>query len=299
MFLAKISKGRTIKQYLCGTIILPTLYCFASPVIYGGIGIRLEREASKLGLCCKETKGWFFEASTLLDIARKKGILQDPVLESDASMMSWMCNDGKCSPCAESTLILQAKSNSSYGEFIGEYNVLGEDFGSVTLNRTMARLSCHEDLPEKMWFNMIGSMSGIGMILSPFSLVVMIIYFVTSADSGALVINGLSANGHFESSSLQRAFWAIMEGMTATALITAGGTTGITAVQTMAIIISLPFTVFIGIMCASTWRALRVTNGDHQPHGSDFVIGLFEPLYGNPYKRFVLVHHLYASISLY
>ena len=114
---------------------------------------------------------------------------------------------------------------------------------------------------------------------------VMIIYFITSADSGALVINGLSANGDFDTSALQRAFWAIMEGMTATALIAAGGTEGITAVQTMAIMMALPFTLFIGIMCVATWRALRITNGDNDPEGSDFHFGIFEPLGGIPYKK--------------
>ena len=285
MFLAKISKGRTIKQYLFCTIILPTLYCFLSPVIYGGIGIRLERESSNVGLCCKEENGWFVNATTLLELATKRDILPRRMIENDTLTMSWMCNDGNCSPCAKSTFSRRVKSNLSYREFISEYEYLGDDFSSVTLDRTVARLSCHEDLPEKMWFNMIGSMSGIGTILSPFSLTVMIIYFITSADSGALVINGLSANGHFDSSSLQRAFWAMMEGMTATALITAGGTTAITAVQTMAIMMALPFTIFIGIMCVATWRALMVTNSDCQPYGSKFTIGLFDPLCGVPYKR--------------
>ena len=287
MFLAKISKGRTIKQYLLCTIILPTLYCFLSPVIYGGIGIRLERESSKLGLCCKDDQGWFLNSSTLIDMAGQRNILMDSIAdETDASATSWMCTEGVCGDCAKATFMRRAKSNLSYADFLLEYETLGDDFGSSTLDRTSCRLSCHEDLPEKMWFNMIGSMRGIGIVLEPFSLMVMIIYFITSADSGALVINGLSSNGNFETSSVQRAFWAVMEGMTATALITAGGTTGITAVQTMAIMLALPFTIFIGIMCVSTWRALKITNGECQAYGqSDFIVGLFDPLGGVPYQR--------------
>ena len=288
MFLAKISKGRTIKQYLFCTIVLPTLYCFLSPVIYGGIGIRLEREANKLGLCCKEDHGWFLNSTTLHGLAVKKSILNDRIFESEQpSSMAWMCDDGGCNDCAQSTFNRRSKSNLTYSEFIHEYETLGEDFGSVTLDRTVARLSCHENLPEKMWFNMVGSMSGIGQVLSPFSLSVMIIYFITSADSGALVINGLSSNGDFDTSAFQRAFWAIMEGMTATALITAGGTTGITAVQSMAIMIALPFTMFIVFMCVALWRALMVTDGDLEPHGQTFMVGLFEPLGGIPYKRYI------------
>ena len=212
-------------------------------------------------------------------------------------MMAWMCTDEGCNACAQSTFSRRAKSNISYAEFIHEYETVGDDFGSVLLDRTVSRLSCYENLPEKMWFNKIGSMSGIGIGLSPFSLLVMIIYFITSADSGALVINGLSANGDFDTSPLQRAFWAIMEGMTATALITAGGTTGITAVQTMAILVSLPFTIFIGIMCVSTWRALMVTNGDYEPYQTDFVVGLFAPLGGIPYKRYIYVKLINFSFN--
>ena len=285
MFLAKISKGRTIKQYLLCTIILPTLYCFLSPVIYGGIGIRMERESNKIGLCCREETGWFTNSSTLLEMLGEQNLLGGAKVEAYEPTMSWMCNDGGCNSCAKLTLENRSKSNTTYWDFIREYEYLGNDFGSVTLDRSVARLSCHESLPEKVWFNMIGAVPGIGKVLSPFSLMVMIIYFITSADSGALVINGLSANGDFDTSALQRAFWAIMEGMTATALIAAGGTKGITAVQTMAIMMALPFTLFIAIMCVATWRALKVTNGDSEPYGSDFRFGLFEPLGGIPYKK--------------
>ena len=49
MFIAKVSKGRTIRQFLNGTLTAPVLYSFMWMVIYGGIGIRHEREASALG----------------------------------------------------------------------------------------------------------------------------------------------------------------------------------------------------------------------------------------------------------
>ena len=247
----------------------------------------MERESSKIGLCCKEETGWFTNSSALLEMAGERNLLAGAKVEIYSPDMSWMCDDGACNSCAKSTLDRFSKSNTSYTDFIREYEYLGNDFGSVTLDRSIARLSCHENLPEKMWFNMIGAVPGIGKVLSPFSLMVMIIYFITSADSGALVINGLSANGDFDTSALQRAFWAIMEGMTATALIAAGGTTGITAVQTMAIMMALPFSLFIGIMCVATWRALKVTNGDCEPYGPDFLFGLFEPLGAIPYNKYV------------
>ena len=68
---------------------------------------------------------------------------------------------------------------------------LGNDFGSVTIDKSVARLSCHENLPEKMWFNMIGSVPGIGNVLSPFSLMVMIIYFILFKRKQAIVLSGM------------------------------------------------------------------------------------------------------------
>ena len=134
MFLAKISKGRTIKQYLLCTIILPTLYCFLSPVIYGGIGIRMERESSKIGLCCKEETGWFTNSSALLEMAGERNLLGGAKVEKYSPDMSWMCDDGACNSCAKTTLDRFSKSNTSYTDFIREYEYLGNDFGSVTLD---------------------------------------------------------------------------------------------------------------------------------------------------------------------
>ena len=54
MFIAKISKGRTIKQFINGTLTAPVLYSIFWMVIFGGAGIRHEREASNMGLCCPQ-----------------------------------------------------------------------------------------------------------------------------------------------------------------------------------------------------------------------------------------------------
>ncbi len=53
-----------------------------------------------------------------------------------------------------------------------------------------------------------------------------VLYFVTSSDSGSLVIDCLSSNGDPDPPRLQRVFWALMEGATATALLVAGGKEG-------------------------------------------------------------------------
>ena len=77
MFLAKISKGRTVKQFLLWSTLAPTLYSFIWPILYGGVAIRLEREAAGAHLCCKDDVGWFKSPSYISELALEKGLLND------------------------------------------------------------------------------------------------------------------------------------------------------------------------------------------------------------------------------
>ncbi len=70
-----------------------------------------------------------------------------------------------------------------------------------------------------------------GKVLAILSLAAIILYFTTSSDSGSLVIDCLSANGHPDPPIIQRIFWALTEGATATALLVAGGKGGLTALR--------------------------------------------------------------------
>ena len=68
MFIAKVSKGRTIKQFINGTLTAPVLYVIFWMVQFGGIGIRHEREASNMGLCCNNNANgnWFLSSNDSL-----------------------------------------------------------------------------------------------------------------------------------------------------------------------------------------------------------------------------------------
>ncbi len=101
---------------------------------------------------------------------------------------------------------------------------LGQDFGSSSADRSLARLSCHGT--EQMWFDVMRSYGDVGNFLAGFSLIGIVLYFVTSSDSGSLVIDCLSANGDKDPPRVQRVFWALMEGATATALLVAGDKDG-------------------------------------------------------------------------
>ena len=282
IFLAKISKGRTIKQFLFWSIVAPSLYLFAYPVIYGGVGLRLERESSQIGLCCMDKNGWFHDQTDLQKIAIERDILLNQTISNNTRINSWMC-EGECNSCSVSTINRAAVSNKTFQDFLDEFSSLGNDFGSVTMDRSMSKPSCH--IMVQMWFDVMRSVKGLGMFLSIFSLFAMVLYFITSSDSGSLIIDCLATNGDFDSSPLLKAFWAIMEGVTATALLVAGGEASLMAVQTMAIMSASPMTVAICLICVSAWRALKVTSGDIDASEPCFPFQLFEPLGAAPYNK--------------
>ncbi|MGK7312798.1 MAG: BCCT family transporter [Candidatus Longimicrobiales bacterium M2_2A_002] len=83
---------------------------------------------------------------------------------------------------------------------------------------------------------------------------VVITFFVTSSDSGSLVIDIITAGGDPDPPVPQRIFWAVTEGLVAGILLVAGG---LTALQTAAISSALPFTVIMLFICWGLLKGLR------------------------------------------
>jgi BCCT family betaine/carnitine transporter len=83
-------------------------------------------------------------------------------------------------------------------------------------------------------------------ITSFIAIVLVVVFFVTSSDSGSLVIDVISAGGKIDAPMPQRVFWAIFEGLVAVALILSGG---LVALQAMAVSTGLPFAI---VLLAST-----------------------------------------------
>ncbi len=97
-------------------------------------------------------------------------------------------------------------------------------------------------------------------IASFLAVVLIITFFVTSSDSGSLVIDSLAAGGALHTPVWQRVFWASIEGVVASALLLAGG---LSALQTMTIASALPFAIIMMIAALGMWRAL-VIEGHHE-----------------------------------
>ena len=64
MFIAKISFGRTVKDFIFGVMAAPVIYVSLWFIMFGGAGLRMEREAANNGLCCHNLEVPGFPKST-------------------------------------------------------------------------------------------------------------------------------------------------------------------------------------------------------------------------------------------
>lgn len=102
--------------------------------------------------------------------------------------------------------------------------------------------------------------------VSSLTILLIITFFVTSSDSGSLVIDSLAAGGRSDTPWWQRSFWVVTEGAVAAVLLLAGG---LEALQTAAIVSALPFAIIILISMFGMWRALRIEGHRNQSLGND------------------------------
>jgi BCCT family betaine/carnitine transporter len=77
------------------------------------------------------------------------------------------------------------------------------------------------------------------------------VFFVTSSDSGSLVIDSITAGGKIDAPVPQRIFWATVEGSIAGVLLWIGGTEAMQALQAGTVSTALPFTFILLLMCVS------------------------------------------------
>lgn len=164
VFIARISRGRTVREFVGGVLLVPTAVCFLWFSVLGGSAL--------------------------------------------------------------------------YTELFGGGGLVGPD-GQV--------------VPENALFDLLAGLPG-GAVLSVGAIVLIALFFITSADSGALVVSMLSAGGDPDPRTPLRVLWAVLGGVLAIALLLAGG---LTALQTAAILIALPFSVVMIAMVLSTSRALH------------------------------------------
>ncbi len=163
VFIARISKGRTVRQFVLGVLLVPTLVTFLWFAVLGG------------------------------------------------------------------TAIMQSLEGRDFS---------GSE-GPVDLNTAL--------------FNMLAGLPG-GSIATVGALLLILLFFVTSADSGSLVM-GMLTTGGTEPRNRVRIAWALVTSLLAISLLIAGG---LASMQTAAIITALPFSIVIILMCVSSFKAFGI-----------------------------------------
>lgn len=167
IFIARISRGRTVRQFIAGVLLVPTLLTFLWFAIMGGSAL--------------------------------------------------------------------------YRELFGEGGMIGEDGVSTDL----ALFQLLDGLP-------------LATLLSWIAIFLIVVFFVTSSDSGSFVVDMIASGGDPNPPVWSRAFWAGIEGVIAAVLLVAGG---LAALQTMAILVALPFSIVMVLMMVATAKALMA---DHK-----------------------------------
>lgn len=123
---------------------------------------------------------------------------------------------------------------------------LGELSGVLT--------SAVSDNPPIAIFTMFEQMP-LSMLASGLATLLVMTFFVTSSDSGSLVIDTITSGGHPKPPVWQRIFWALTEGLVAAVLLLAGG---LTALQTASIAGALPFVLVMLVVCFGLLKGLRM-----------------------------------------
>jgi choline/glycine/proline betaine transport protein len=137
-----------------------------------------------------------------------------------------------------------------YQEVFGDGGLIADD-GTVSTNTALFQL--FDTLPGAT-------------ILSVLGITLIVIFFVTSSDSASFVVDMLSSGGDLDPPRWSRAFWASVEGAVAAVLLVVGaraaaanpdaGIDPLSALQTMAILLALPFSVVLILLAVSTAKAL-------------------------------------------
>ncbi|MAU45235.1 MAG: BCCT transporter [Yangia sp.] len=168
MFIARVSRGRTVREFVICVLIIPSLVCVLWMAVFGGVAI-------------------------------------DQVVSDPANSA------------------VKAQVIDSY-------------------NPPLSLFAMLEGLP-------------LSSITSVIAIVLVIVFFVTSSDSGSLVIDTITAGGKVDAPVPQRVFWCVFEGAVAIVLLLSAG--GLQSLQSMVISTGLPFTCVLLVMCFAIWRGLQ------------------------------------------
>ncbi len=164
--------------------------------------------------------------------------------------------------------------------------------GTTMLFESEGRGIAEAGSPEAILFAVLGELP-FGVVLSVLAMISIILFFVTSADSAAIVMGSMSQRGKPEPSTWVTITWGLLLGAAALALLLAGGQTALSGLQSIMVVSALPFAIIvIGIMIAwakelrtdpymlrHRYARAAIAQGVRlgiAEHGDDFVFGATE-----------------------
>ncbi len=131
-------------------------------------------------------------------------------------------------------------------------------FGGSALDQIqngVGALAAGLDKVELAMFQMLENLP-LATVTSAVGVALVLVFFITSSDSGSLVIDAITAGGKVDAPVVQRIFWVVIEGVVAGVLLFGGGADALTALQAAAITVGLPFTVVLIAMCLCLYLGL-------------------------------------------
>jgi len=305
VFIAQISKGRTVREFIMGNVFVPSILTSLWFSIYGGLGLEMEMQAEAQGLggnyhylqpqtgySLGQPGATTIDAATIgaagfpqqqlytktgnvcvcttLDITncalQWPDTVQQPSTYCSSVTVGDNCDPDYCSwnPvfAAGDTVVIQTAYDPTEHDYaynrpaclLSSWPTLADGKtkdSSLWKDGKLKRLSCQPHA-DRLWDVINANSFGMEKFMSFITVVAVITYFVTSSDSGSMVVDMLCSNGLQEPPILQRIFWGIAEGAVAFSLLEAGGDEAISALQTASIAAGLPFCmIMIGMVIAT------------------------------------------------
>jgi BCCT family betaine/carnitine transporter len=127
-------------------------------------------------------------------------------------------------------------------------------FGSTAIRQVVEQgynVAANAELPLQLFA--VLDVLPLAQISSFLAIILVVVFFVTSSDSGSLVIDTIAAGGKVDAPMPQRVFWCTFEGLVAIALILGGG---LVALQAMAVSTGFPFTLVLLTACVAVVKGL-------------------------------------------
>ncbi|MEX0876335.1 MAG: BCCT family transporter [Phycisphaerales bacterium] len=232
MFIARVSRGRTIREFIIGTLLVPTAVGILWLTAFGSTTLRQHSD----------------HASQPAAITQTGDTTAASMAESGEGLPSY-------------TVAVTDDSGELIESEPGVYETTQEHLTAVEyLSAPIVNEQGTERIPQlpTVLYALLAGIfdSRLMVILSAgIATTCIILFFVTSSDSASMVIDIIASGGNPDPPVGTRLFWAISEGLVAAILLMVGG---LEALQAASITVALPFTIILILSCIGLMRSLRM-----------------------------------------